>query len=80
MENVYNYTNLFTGNEKRMRKVGTGEDCKFKIGFINMSQKWEVKFNGKKLKMGKSTRRPSLTYTIGNKKITEQRRTLRNDS
>ena len=83
VENVSSYVSLFADDAKLLRKVRDSEDCRELQKDIDRvrewSNKWQMQFNNrkcKKIEFGKSSKRCSFNYKLGQdtiKKVTEEK-------
>ena len=72
-----NYISFFADDAKLLRKVNSQEDCKKLQEDLNKiqewSERWKMDFNASKchvMEIGKSSKRPSWIYKMGNSIIT----------
>ena len=79
-EGLSSYINLFADDAKLMRVVKSKEDCKELQTDVDKihewSLRWKLEFNAKKchvLEMGKSKRRPTWDYKLGDNLITKSK-------
>ena len=79
-EGLSSYINLFADDAKLLKIIKSQDDCKVLQADIDKihdwSIRWKLEFNAKKchvLEMGKSIRRPSWNYRIGEEMITKSK-------